>query len=290
MHFVKAKGILSAKNGMNIYRGCTHGCIYCDSRSECYRMNHDFEDVEAKINAPELLESILKRKKVKCMVGTGAMCDPYMPCESELGLMRKCLEIIEREGFGACIQTKSDLILRDIDILERISKRSKCVVQMTLTTYDEELCAILEPGVCTTKTRYGVLKELQKRGIDTVVWLSPILPFINDTEENLRGILDYCFDAGVKGIMCFGMGVTLRSGSREHFYSQLDKSFPSLKKRYARKYGYSYECLSDSNEGLMRIFHEECEKRGIMHTPAEIFSYMEKYESKEDSLLQISMF
>ena len=268
VHFVKAKGILSAKNGMNIYRGCTHGCIYCDSRSECYRMSHDFEDVEAKINAPELLENILKRKKVKCMVGTGAMCDPYMPCESELGLMRKCLEIIEREGFGACIQTKSDLILRDIDVLEKISKRSKCVVQMTLTTYDEELCAILEPNVCTTKTRYGVLKEL----------------------ENLRGLLDYCFDAGVKGIMCFGMVVTLRSGSREHFYSQLDKSFPGLKKRYARKYGYSYECLSDNNERLMRIFHEECQKRGIMHTPDEIFSYLEKYESKEERIRQISMF
>ena len=290
MHFVKAKGILSAKNGMNIYRGCTHGCIYCDSRSDCYNMTHDFEDIEAKINAPELLESILKRKKVKCMVGTGAMCDPYMSCEKELELMKKCLEIIEREGFGACIQTKSDLILRDIDILEKINKRSKCVVQMTLTTYDDELCAVLEPNVCTTKTRYGVLKELQKREIPTIVWISPLLPFINDTEENLRGLLEYCFDAGVKGIMCFGIGVTLRNGSREHFYSQLDSIFPGLKKRYARKYGYSYECLSDNNGKLMRIFHEECEKRGIMHTPDEIFSYLDKYESKEESIQQISMF
>ena len=205
MHFVDAKGILSAKNGMNIYRGCTHGCIYCDSRSACYQMEHSFENIEVKQNAPELLESVLRRKRKKCMIGTGTMCDPYLHCETELQLTRKCLEIIDRYGFGLSILTKSDRILRDLDLLKSIHSQSKCVVEMTMTTYDESLCSILEPHVCTTRRRYEVLKIMQENGIPTVVWLSPLLPFINDTEENLRGILDYCFDAGVAGILCFGI-------------------------------------------------------------------------------------
>ena len=215
MHFVDAKGILSAKNGMNLYRGCTHGCIYCDSRSKCYQFTHDFEDIEVKQNAPELLEQTLRSKRKKCMIGTGAMCDPYMHCEKELRLTRRCIEIIERYGFGLAIQTKSDLVLRDLDLFQKIQEKAKCVVQMTLTTYDEALCKIVEPNVCTTKKRFETLKILQQNGIPTVVWLSPILPFINDAEENIEGILDYCIDAGVYGIINFGMGMTLRAGDRE---------------------------------------------------------------------------
>ena len=147
MHFVDAKGILSAQNGINLYRGCTHGCIYCDSRSRCYQINHAFEDIEVKQNAPQLLEKALRSKRKKCMIGTGSMCDPYMHCEEQLGLTRRCLEIIDRYGFGLAIQTKSDRILRDLDLLKSINEKSKCVVQMTLTTYDEELCKILEPNV-----------------------------------------------------------------------------------------------------------------------------------------------
>lgn len=162
MHFVNAKGILSAKNGMNIYRGCTHGCIYCDSRSTCYGMTHDFEDIEVKQNAPELLEIALRSKRKKCMIGTGAMCDPYMHCEEELKLTRKCLEIIDRYGFGATIHTKSNRILRDLDLLKSINKESKCVVQMTLTTYDEQLCKKIEPNVSTTKERVETLKILRE--------------------------------------------------------------------------------------------------------------------------------
>ena len=161
---------------------------------------------------------------------------------------------------------------------------------MTLTTFDEDVCAAIEPGVCTTKTRYGVLKELQKRGIPTIVWISPLLPYINDTEENLRGILDYCFDAGVVGIVCFGIGTTMRDGSREHFYSQLDKILPGLKRVYARKYGHSYECLSDDNERLMKIFHEECQKHKVMHRVDRIFDYINKFESKESEATQLSLF
>ena len=225
MHFVDAKGILSAKNGMNIYRGCSHGCIYCDSRSKCYQMKHDFEDIQIKQNAPQLLEDALRRKRKKCMIGTGAMCDPYMHCEEKLGLTRQCLEIIDRYGFGLAIQTKSSRILRDLDLLKSINQKSKCVVQMTLTTYDENLCRILEPNVSTTRKRFETLEIMRDNGIPTVVWLSPVLPFINDTEENLRGILKYCFDAGVKCIICFGIGTTMRDGSREYFYSALDRHF-----------------------------------------------------------------
>ncbi len=225
MHYKEVKTILSANNGMNVYRGCTHGCIYCDSRSKCYKMEHDFEDIEVKVNAPELLENALRKKRKKCMIGTGSMCDPYMHIETELNHTRKCLEIIDRYGFGLSIQTKSDRILRDLDLLKSINNKSKCVVQMTMTTYDENLCKLIEPAVCTTKKRYEVLKKMRDNGIPTIVWLDPILPFINDTEENLKGILDYCIDAEVIGIICFGMGLTLREGSREYFYKNLMSTF-----------------------------------------------------------------
>lgn len=283
MHFVKSKGILSAKNGMNLYRGCTHGCVYCDSRSACYNMDHDFEDIEVKENAPELLLDALSRKRKKCMIGTGAMCDPYMHCEENLLLTRKCLEIIDKMGFGLAIQTKSDRILRDVDLLSSINQKAKCVVEMTLTTYDEDLCRILEPNVCTTKRRYEVLKTMQERGIPTVVWLSPILPYINDTEENLRGILRYCFDAGVKGILCFGMGVTLREGDREYFYAALDRHFPRMKRKYIERFGNAYECQSGNNAALMKIFREECKAHGVMFDIGEIFDYMQEFPEDNDA-------
>ena len=186
---------------MNLYRGCTHGCIYCDSRSTCYGMEHLFEDVEVKINAPELLEAALSRKRKRGMIFTGAMSDPYNPLEKELCLTRRCLEVIERHGFGAGVLTKSDLVLRDRALLSRIHRQARAVVQMTLTTCDEKLCKILEPGVCGTRWRARALKQMTGAGIETVAWISPILPFINDTEENLRGLLEFCFDAGVKGIL-----------------------------------------------------------------------------------------
>lgn len=274
MHFVDAKGILSSKNGMNIYRGCTHGCIYCDSRSKCYNFTHDFEDIEVKQNAPELLENALKSKRKRCMIGTGAMCDPYMHCEEKLTLTRKCLEIIDKYEFGVAIQTKSTRILRDLDILKSINQKAKAIVQMTLTTADEELCRILEPNVSTTKERFEAFKTLNENGIDTVVWLSPILPFINDTKENIEGILDYCVKAKVKGIICFGMGVTLREGDREYFYSALDKYFPGLKEKYHKKYGYSYELLSDNNAYLMKMFKNVCKENNIICDVNECFSYL----------------
>lgn len=280
MHKVNVKGILSAKNGMNIYRGCLHGCIYCDSRSLCYQMNHKFEDIEVKANAVGLLENTLRRKRNKCMIGTGAMSDPYMPIEEKIGNMRKCLEVIERYGFGVTMITKSTKVLRDLDLLKKINEKSKCVVQMTLTTYDEDLCRIVEPNVETTYERFRALEILRDNGIPTVVWLCPILPFINDTEENIREILDYCVRAKVKGIINFDMGVTLRDGNREYFYKKLDEHFPGLKEKYIRMYGNSYQLSSPNSRQLNMIYKSECIKNGIMCDVNECFEYLNKYEDK----------
>ncbi len=283
MHFVEVKGILTTNGGrcgMNIYRGCSHGCIYCDSRSKCYQFTHPFEDIEVKQNAPMLLEAALKSKRKKCMIGTGSMSDPYMHCETELELTRKCLEIIHRYGFGLAIQTKSDRILRDIDLLDDINKDSKCVVQMTLTTYDDELCSILEPNVCNTKRRLEVLKMMQERGIPTIVWITPILPFINDTEENVRQILEACAKVGVKGIIDFGMGLTLREGDREYFYAALDKHFPGMKKRYIETYGNAYDLSSPDSGKLTGILKEICMENNMMYKPDDCFRYMNEFPEK----------
>ena len=283
MHFVDAKGILTGNGGrcgMNIYRGCTHGCIYCDSRSKCYKFTHPFEDIEVKQNAPELLEKALRSKRKKCMIGTGAMSDPYMHCEEELGLTRKCLEIIRENEFGLAIQTKSDRILRDLDLLTEINRTAKCVVQMTLTTYDDELCAILEPNVCNTKRRIEVLEEMQERGIPTVVWLTPILPFINDTEENITHILNECVRVGVRGVIDFGMGLTLREGDREYFYAALDRHFPGMKERYIRQYGNAYELPSPNAKELTKLFQRICKDNGMMSTAKECFRYMQELPEK----------
>lgn len=290
MHFVDAKGILTGSGGhygMNIYRGCTHGCIYCDSRSRCYQFTHDFEDIEVKQNAAELLEKALRSKRRICMIGTGSMSDPYMHCESELGLTRKCLEIIRDYGFGLAIQTKSDRILRDIDLLDEINRKAKCVVQITLTTYNDDFCKIIEPNVCNTKRRIEVLEEMQKRGIPTIVWMTPILPFINDTEENITTILNECVRTGVKGIICFGMGMTLREGDREYYYSALDKFFPGLKEKYIRLYGNAYEVPSSNSRELMKIFHRICQENGMMATPEECFEFMRTMPEK---YMQMSLF
>ncbi len=287
MHFVQAKSILSAKNGMNLYRGCQHGCIYCDSRSRCYQMDHAFEDIAVKENALQLLEDALRRKRRPCMIGTGSMSDPYIPLEGALCMTRRSLDLIDKYGFGATLITKSDLLLRDLDILKRINDKTKAVVQMTLTTADDSLCRILEPGVCPTSRRVAVLKELRKAGIPTVVWLCPILPFLNDTEENIRSIVGSCGQAGVKGIIHFGMGLTLREGNREYFYMQLDRHFPGLKEQYIRCFGNAYECVSPNARQLEQVFRAECDRYGIWHDNHRIFRYLSEFEEKTE---QTSLF
>jgi len=286
-HYADYKTILSPKNGMNIYRGCTHGCIYCDSRSACYQMKHDFEDIEIKRDAVNILEKQLLRKRYPCMISTGAMCDPYIHLEEKLNITRSCLEVIKTHGFGLAILTKSDRIMRDIDLLYTINAKAKCVVQMTLTTFDEELCKILEPNVSTTAERFVVLETMRKAEIPTVVWLDPILPFINDTEENLRGLLDYCVRAKVRAIVCFGFGTTMREGSRDYFYQKLDEHFPDMKQKYIQTFSGSYECRSPNNSRLMSILGEECHKHGIIYRQSDAFKYIHKFESK---MGQLSLF
>ena len=315
MHFVTAKSILTP-HSMNIYRGCSHGCIYCDSRSKCYQFTHDFEDIEVKQNAAELLEEALRKKRKRCMIGTGSMCDPYIPLEKELGLMRRCLEIIDRYNFGATLITKSDLVLRDLDILTRINNKTKAVVQMTLTTADDELCRKIELGVCPTSRRFEVLQACRDAGIPTVVWFSPLLPFINDTRENIEGIVDYCARAGVHAIICFGIGLTLREGNREYFYAALDRHFPtpvvstssttagtssvfspgsstagsstagaptvgagtaSLKELYQKTFGYSYMCSSPHEAELMTYLAKLCRQHNIQLGTDSVFKWIEEF-------------
>ena len=284
MHFVSAKSILTTRPcGMNIYRGCSHGCVYCDSRSKCYHFTHDFEDIEAKQNASELLEEALRKKRKRCVIGTGSMCDPYIPIEKELCLTRRCLEIIDRYSFGAAVLTKSDLVLRDLDLLSSINKKAKAVVQMTITTADDELCKILEPGVCPTSRRVQVLRECKERGIPTVVWLSPLLPFINDTRENIDTIFESCAEAGVKAILCFGIGLTLREGNREYFYAAIERAalrdsrFAGMKERYQKTFGYSYMATSPRDNELMARLARLCAENNIMLGTDSVFKWMEEF-------------
>lgn len=231
-----------------------------------------------------MLRDELKSKRKKCIIGTGAMSDPYIPLEAELQYTRRCLMEIAEQGFGLAIQTKSKLILRDLDLLQEINRNARCVVQMTLTTYNESLCKLLEPDVCGTAERVEVLQILHDNHIPTVVWLCPILPFINDTEDNLRGILGYCREVGVRGILNFGIGMTLREGNREYYYAKLDQHFPLLRQRYVRSYGNSYILNSPNHKSLMRIFNAYCDEAGILYGENRIFAYLRQWEPDAEQL------
>lgn len=279
MHYVDSKTILSKNNGMNLYRGCTHGCIYCDSRSDVYGMEHKFEDIEVKANSLNLLKKEL-RKRPPSMIGTGSMADPYIPLEKHLKYVRKALEVVYDYGFGFTCITKSDLILRDLELLKKINEKTRVVIQMTLTTADDGLCRILEPNVCPTSRRVEVLNILKDAGIPTVVWLCPILPYINDTEENINSILDFCIESDVKGIFCYQMGLTLRKGNREYFYAKLDEHFPGIKDKYIKEYGDAYAVPSPNNKKLMAIFTKRTRDNGILNSSYEIFRYLQKFPQK----------
>ena len=278
MHYVTAKGIFTSDYGINLYRGCTHGCIYCDSRSEIYQFNHKFEDIEVKENAVELLKrELIKRKPF--MVVTGAMTDPYVPIEKRLKHVRKCLEVIYRYGYGFSCLTKSDLILRDLDLLKKINEKSKVVVQITLTTADDDLCRLIEPNVCPTSRRVEVLERLNENDIPSVVWLSPILPHINDSEDNINSILDYCIDTNVKGVLNLDMGFSLRDGNREYFYKKLDENFPGLKERYIDEFGEKNFIYSKNNGKLKGIIKDRCRKHGMLYKQDEIIDYVHEFPS-----------
>lgn len=287
--FIEAKSILSKYKekdswfgisySMNLYRGCQHGCIYCDTRSECYGIN-DISSISVKQNSIELLNKELSSKrKIKGTIGTGSMNDPYMPIEKELEMTRKALDIIAQKKFPIHIITKSNLVERDIDIIQEISK-TYSAVSFTITTFDDKLSKIIEPNAPKSSLRFDAIKHLADKGIYTGITLMPILPFINDNEENIKSIINKAKDSGASYIFP-AFGVTLRKGSRDYFYKALDKDFKNIKEKYQTMFKEDYICPSPQSKKLEDIFNEETYKLGISNK-------IEFFNPKEDS--QLSLF
>ncbi len=248
------------KYTMNLYRGCQHQCIYCDSRSECYRIEN-FADILVKVNAIELLRKELARKHVKGTVGTGSMNDPYMPLERERQMTRQALALMAEYRFPVHVITKSDLVLRDLDLLREIS-RVYAAVSFTITTADDALSKKIEPGAPPSSKRFEALRVLAANGIVAGVTMMPILPFIEDMEENITAIVEQAHAAGARYILpAFGM--TMRDRQREYYYDKLDQLFPGLKDRYRQRYGERYECPVPNAKRLDKLFRGLCEQYGL---------------------------
>lgn len=295
MNFIPAKTIISgyAENNswfgnnynMNIYKGCSHGCIYCDSRSECYRVDN-FDEVRAKENALVLIERELKSKRKKGVIGTGAMSDPYNPFEKEFKLTRGALELIDHFGFGISIASKSDLIIRDTDVFKKISRHSPVLIKITITAADDALCKKIEPKVAVSSDRFKAIKRLSEAGIFTGVLLMPILPFIEDTDENISRIIELAYESGAKFIYP-AFGVTLRQNQRNWYYQKLDEIFPAVKEKYIKNYGNAYECLSLKAKELWNLFQCKCDNFGILYKMDDIISaYKDKYKDPQLSLFE----
>lgn len=294
MEFIPAKTIISgyAENNswfgnnytMNIYKGCNHGCIYCDSRSECYRVDN-FDEVRAKENALAIIARGLKSKRKKGVVGTGAMSDPYNPFEREYKLTRGALELINRFGFGVSIATKSDLVIRDIDILKEISKHSPVLIKITVTAADDVLCKKIEPRVALSSQRFEAIRELSEEGIFVGILMMPILPFIEDTEDNISSIIELAKKSGAKFIYP-ALGVTLRQNQRDWYYNKLDELFPLVKEKYIKNYGNSYECRSVKSKELWDLFRNKCDDLGIIYKMNDII----RGYKNSDKNMQLSLF
>ncbi|GBG55483.1 radical SAM protein [Sporomusaceae bacterium FL31] len=293
MDFISAKTIISSyeannawfgKNyNMNIYKGCCHGCIYCDSRSDCYRIEN-FDTVRAKDNALALVAQELKSKRRSGVVATGAMSDPYNPYEQKYCLTRGALKLIDNYRFGIAIATKSDLVTRDIDVLKSISKHSPVLIKITITAADDRLCKKVEPHVVGASKRFAAIRELSANGIFTGILLMPVLPFIEDNESNISSIIHLAHESGAKFIYP-AFGVTLRQNQREWFYKKLDKDFPLIKQKYLNQFGNQYECISPQAKVLWELFQKECDKRGIIYNMRDIIhSYKEGYGENQLSL------
>lgn len=294
MKFIQAKTIISGYDdnnswfgnnyNMNIYKGCCHGCIYCDSRSECYHVEN-FDEVRAKENALALIARELKSKSRTGVIGTGSMSDPYNPFEKKYMFTRGALDLIDCYGFGVSIATKSDLVLRDIDILQSIAAHSPVLIKMTITTADDNLCSKIEPNASLSSDRFAAIKKLTDAGIFAGILLMPVLPFIEDNEENIRNIINLAHENRAKFIYpAFGM--TLRQNQREWYYRKLDIFFPGIKEKYIRQYGNAYECPSPKAKELWNLFKDECSRLGILFKMGDIIKEYKKGYEKE----QISFF
>ena len=247
---------------MNLYRGCCHGCIYCDSRSECYHIEN-FDTVRAKENCIEILRNELRRKVRTGIIGTGSMSDPYNPFEEKEEITRKALMLIDAYNFGVTVITKSDLITRDIDIYKDIAKHSPVLCNMTVTTADNNLCRIIEPNVCLSSERFEALTKMSEAGLKVGITLTPVLPFVTDNEENLLTIVKYANECGVKYIHA-GFGMTLRENQRDYYYKNIDIIFPGITEKYRQYYGERYNCVVPQANKLWRKFSAECEKPGAV--------------------------
>ena len=284
MRFRTAKTLIQAKtNNFNLYRGCTHGCIYCDSRSECYQIDGDFEDVIVKENACELAKIELSKKRKKIVIHTGSMSDPYVHLEKELKLMRCILEVVYEYGHGIGFITKSALALRDLDLFQAINKKSKVIACYTLTTVNDKVAKMIEPYVSLPSERLQALKAFRESNITTGVWMTPLLPGITATKENIKRIVEACASVGVTFIVAFGMGTTMRAGSRDYFYQKLDELYPGLKERYQSYYGNQYICDPPNHEELWEVFRSECMKYRILINQEEIWR-LYKLDNDERSL------
>lgn len=292
MEFIKAKTIISKTRAgdkwfgidynMNLYRGCPHGCIYCDSRSSCYHIDN-FDTVKVKENSLELLETELAKKRTKGVVGIGAMSDTYNPFEAESEITRGALKLLLKYGYGAAIATKSDLILRDLDLLQQISSRSSLIVKLTVTAAEDELSKTIEPGVCPSSARLAAVKALTDAGIFAGVIMAPVLPFITDYEDNIRSIVRLGHESGSKFIYTY-MGVTLRENQRDYYFQKLDEKFIGLKNRYMAAYKNSYSCSVPNAKNLYEIFSIECRKYGILYTMPDIIARYKKSSHTDEQL------
>jgi len=291
---IQAKSIMQKKNNgdkwfgtdynMNLYKGCCHGCIYCDSRSDCYHIDN-FDRVRVKENSINILEHELKSKRNSGVVGIGAMSDTYNPFEEQYEITRNSLKLLAQYGFGCSIDTKSSLVKRDVDLLKKIAEHNSCIVKLTITTADDELCKIIEPNVCVSSERFEAIHELTSNGIFTGVLLMPILPYINDTEENIKAIINNAAEAGAKFVYAM-FGVTLRENQRDYFYQKLEEHFPGMKKKYIGKYGESYTCISENAKELYEIYERECKRLGLLYKMEDIINGYKGANSYE----QISLF
>ena len=295
MEFIKTKTILTkAKDGsewygvdynMNLYRGCSHGCIYCDSRSDCYHIEN-FDIVKGKENMLQILENELSKKRLKGVVGIGAMSDTYNPMEIKYQQTRGALQLISKYGFGVSIDTKSDLILRDIDLLKEINSKNNVIIKFTITTPDDNLSKIIEPNVCVSSKRLEAIKILNENGIFTGIMMNPVLPFITDKEGDIKKLVELASRSGAKFIHTY-MGMTLRENQRAYYFDKLDEKFPGVKEKYIKNYGDRYNCLAPNYKHLYKVFTDECDRYGILYKMNDIIRTYKK-ESTNDG--QISLF
>ena len=294
MEFLKAKTILSKEKygdswfgidyKMNLYRGCSHGCIYCDSRSSCYHIDN-FDVPKGKERALIILEEELFKLHNKGVVGIGSMSDTYNPFEKEYEQTRGALKLINKYGFGVSIDTKSDLILRDIDLLKEINKKNNVIIKFTITTPNDELSKIIEPRVCPSSKRFKAIKELSDNGIFTGILMNPVLPFITDNKDDIKELVRLAHLSGAKFIHTF-MGMTLRENQRDYYYKELDRFFPGLKEKYIKYYGDRYNCTVPNYKELYKVFTNECDKYGILYNMKDIIKAYKK-EIKENEQMTL---